>query len=50
MSNTADYKTQRDELLAALETIAKIGREDYGPAAIARMYDAARAAIAKAKG
>lgn len=38
------------ELLAALETIAKIGRDDFGPAAASRMDEIARAAISKATG
>ena len=38
------------ELLQALQTIIRIGNTDYGPACAARMYDEARAAIAKATG
>lgn len=36
--------------MAALKAIAKIGREDYGPAAASRMDEIARAAIAKVEG
>lgn len=38
------------ELLAALREIAKVGREDYGPAAASRMAEIAGRAITKAEG